>query len=69
MLTASLALTIHFGILGVEALGGPNNLILTIGTLSCLFDLIYLLLLSDAKPYEKREQEEFRGIQPVRSES
>jgi len=68
-LTASLALTIHFGVLGVEALGGPNNLILTIGTLSCLFDLIYLLLLSDAKPYEKREQEEFGGRQPVRSES
>jgi hypothetical protein len=56
-LSGSLALTILYGVLGAEALDGPNNLLLVIGSLSCLFDLIYIALLSQAKPYEKREKE------------
>ena len=54
-LTGSLAPTLLYGVVGVEALGGPNNLLLAIGTMSCLFDLIYIALLSQAKPYEKKE--------------
>lgn len=56
-LTGSLALTILYGVLGAEALDGPSNLLLVIGSLSCLFDLIYIALLSKAKPYEKNQQQ------------
>lgn len=54
-LTGSLASTILYGVLGVETLDGPSDLLLVIGSLCCLFDLIYIALLSQAKPYEKRE--------------
>jgi hypothetical protein len=54
-LTGTLALTIPFGILGTDEFKGPNNLLLVIGILSCLFDVIYLSLLSQADPYEKKE--------------
>jgi hypothetical protein len=54
-LTASLSTTIFYGIVEVEASHGPNYLLLVIGFLSCLFDLIYIALLSQAKPYEKKE--------------
>lgn len=60
-LTNSLSMTTLFGLLGVEVLGGPNNLLLVIGLLSCLFDLIYLALLSQANPYEKRDKENAGG--------
>jgi hypothetical protein len=59
-LTGSLSMTTLYGLLGVEVLGGPNTLLLTIGALSCLFDLIYIALLSQAKPYEKKETESAR---------
>jgi predicted neutral ceramidase superfamily lipid hydrolase len=55
-LTGSLAPTILYGVLGTALFHGPNYLLLVIGILSCLFDLIYISLLSKAKPYEKKEQ-------------
>jgi hypothetical protein len=56
-LTGSLAPTILYGVVGTELFHGPNYLLLTIGILSCLFDMIYIALLSEAKPYEKKESE------------
>ena len=55
-LCGSLAPTILYGVLGTELFHGPNYLLLAIGILSCLFDLIYIALLSEAKPYEKNQQ-------------
>ena len=55
-LCGSLAPTILYGVLGTRLFHGPNNLLLVIGILSCLFDMIYIALLNQAKPYEKNQQ-------------
>jgi hypothetical protein len=62
-LTGSLSMTTLCGVIGLEALDGPNNLLLVIGSLSCLFDLIYIALLSQAKPYGKRGKEQATIVQ------
>jgi hypothetical protein len=54
-LFGSIFLTILFGILGTDDFHGPNYFLLTIGIMSCLFDLIYIALLSKARLYEKKD--------------
>jgi hypothetical protein len=52
----TLAPTLLFGVVGSKTLNGPNRLLLVLGTLCCLFDLIYILLLARMAASEKRNE-------------
>jgi len=43
----TLAPTILFGIIGIDKIGGPNQLVLVLGVLIFIFDLIYIFLLKN----------------------
>jgi len=50
----TLAPTILFGIVGSDAMGGPNKLMLCTGIIIFLFDVAYILMFIKAKRHEKR---------------
>jgi hypothetical protein len=50
----TLAPTVLFGIIGIDKIGGPNQLVLVLGGLIFLFDIIYIFLLKNMKQLEKK---------------
>ena len=50
----TLAPTVLFGIIGIEKVVRPNQLVLVLGILIFVFDMIYIFLLNNAKRSEKK---------------
>ena len=57
----TLAPTILFGIIGIDKIGGPNQLALVLGILVFIFDVIYIFLLKNVK-HSERESASFEHI-------
>ena len=50
----TLAPTILFGIIGIEKIAGPNQLVLVLGIVISVFDMIYIILLNRINHLEKK---------------